>query len=42
VPEDGKAPELISELRGSGFAQEKLRVSVSPFLDEATKNLLVQ
>jgi nicotinamidase-related amidase len=42
VPEGNKAPELISELRGSGFAQEKLRASASPFLDEATKNLLAQ
>ncbi len=25
VPEGGKGPELISELLGSGFAQEKLR-----------------
>jgi Isochorismatase family len=41
VPE-GDTPELISELRGSGFAQEKLRVSVSPFFDEPTKNLLAQ
>jgi hypothetical protein len=42
VPEGDKAPELISELRGSGFAQEKLRASASPFLDEATRNLLAQ
>jgi hypothetical protein len=42
VPEGDKAPELICELRGSGFAQEKMRVSASPFLDEATKNLLAQ
>jgi nicotinamidase-related amidase len=42
VPEGDKAPELISELRGSGFAQEKLRASASPFLDEATENLLAQ
>jgi hypothetical protein len=42
VPEGGKAPELISELRGSGFAQEKLRASASPFFDEATKKLLAQ
>ena len=42
VPEGNKAPELISELRGSGFAQEKLRASASPFFDEATKNLLAQ
>jgi hypothetical protein len=42
VPEGDKAPELISELRGSGFAQEKLPASASPFLDEATKNLLAQ
>jgi hypothetical protein len=42
VPEGDKAPELISELRGSDFAQEKLRASASPFLDEATKNLLAQ
>ena len=27
APEGDKAPELISELRGSGFAQEKLRAS---------------
>jgi len=42
VPEGDKAPELISELRGSGFAQEKPRASASPFFDEATKNLLAQ
>jgi Isochorismatase family len=42
VPEGGQAPELISELRGSGFAQERLRASASPFLDEATKNSLAQ
>jgi Isochorismatase family len=42
VPEGDKTPELISKLRGSGFAQEKLRASASPFLDEATKNLLAQ
>jgi hypothetical protein len=42
VPEGGKAPELISELRGSGFAQEKPRASASPFVDEATKNVLAQ
>jgi hypothetical protein len=40
VPEGDKAPELISELRGGGFAQEKLRASASPFLDEGTNNLL--
>jgi len=42
VPEGDKAPELISELRSSGFAQEKLRASASPFFDAATKNLLAQ
>lgn len=42
VPEGDKAPELISELRGNGFAQEKLRASASPFFDDATKNLLAQ
>jgi hypothetical protein len=42
VPEGDKAPELISELRGSGIAQEKPRVSVSPFGDEPTKTLLAQ
>jgi nicotinamidase-related amidase len=42
VAAGGEAPEPISELRGSGFAQEKLRVSVSPFKDEATKSLLAQ
>jgi hypothetical protein len=42
VPEGDKAPELISELRGGGFAQEKLRASASPLFDEATKNLLAQ
>ena len=42
VPEGDKAPELISELRGSGFAQEKPRASASPFFDEATKNFLAQ
>jgi hypothetical protein len=40
VPEGDKAPDLISELRGGGFAQEKLRATASPFLDEATNNLL--
>jgi isochorismatase family protein len=40
VPEGDKAPELIPELRGSSFAQGKLRASASPFFDEATKNLL--
>jgi isochorismatase family protein len=42
VPEGDRAPEMISELRGSGFAQEKLRASASPFFDEATRNLLAQ
>ena len=42
VPEGDRPPELISELRGSRFAQEKLRASASPFFDEATKNLLAQ
>ena len=42
VPEGDKTPELIFELRNSGFAQEKLRVSVSPFGDEPTKTLLAQ
>jgi hypothetical protein len=42
VPEGDKAPELISEPRGSGFAQEKPRASASPFFDAATKNLLAQ
>ena len=42
VPEGDKPPELISELRGSGFAQEKLRASASPLFDEATKNLLAE
>src|SRR5260370_16561997 len=42
VPEGDKPPELISELRGSGFAQEKLRASASPFFDAATKNLLAK
>jgi Isochorismatase family len=42
VPEGDKAPELISELRSSGFAQEKLRASASPFFDAATRNLLAQ
>jgi len=42
VPEGDQAPQLIPELRGSGFAQEKLRASASPFFDEATKNLLAQ
>jgi hypothetical protein len=42
VPEGDKAPELISELRGNGFAQEKLRASASPFFDDATKNSLAQ
>ena len=42
VPEGDKPAELISELRGSGFAQEKLRASASPFFDEATKNVLAK
>jgi Isochorismatase family len=42
VPDGDKAPELISELRGSGFAQEQLRASASPFFDAATTNLLAQ
>lgn len=42
VPEGGKAPELIGELRGSGFAHEQLRISASPFGDEATKTVLAQ
>jgi len=42
VPEGDKAPELIFELRGSAFAQEKLRASASPLFDEATKDLLAQ
>jgi nicotinamidase-related amidase len=42
VPEGDEAPALISELRGSAFAQEKLRVSISPFVDEATKTQLAQ
>ena len=42
VPEGDKAPELIPELRDSGFTQEKLRATASPFLDGATKNSLAQ
>jgi hypothetical protein len=42
VPEGDKAPELIPELRGSSFAQRKLRASASPLFDEATKNLLAE
>ena len=42
VPEGDKAPELISELRDSGFVEEKRRASASPFLDETTRNLLAQ
>lgn len=42
VPEGDKAPELIFELRDSGFAKEKLRISVSPFGDDSTKTLLAQ
>jgi len=42
VPEGDTAPELIPRLRGSGFAQEKLRASASPFFDESTKNLFAQ
>jgi hypothetical protein len=42
VPEGDQAGELISELRDTGFAQEKLRVSVSPFGDGPTKTLLAQ
>lgn len=36
VPEQQKQPELITELRNSGFAPEKMRMSASPFLDSAT------
>ena len=42
VPEGDKAPELISELRDSSFAREKLRATASPFSDEATENSLAQ
>ncbi len=42
VPEGEKAPKLIPELRDSGFAQEKLRASASPFTDTATVSTLAQ
>jgi hypothetical protein len=42
VPKGDQAGELISELRDTGFAQEKVRVSVSPFGDRPTKTLLAQ
>ena len=42
VPAEEKAPELIRELRNSGFAQEKSRVSASPFTDPATVATLAQ
>jgi hypothetical protein len=35
-------PVTLLHSEGSGFAHEKLRASASPFLDEATKNLLAQ
>src|ERR1700756_906285 len=34
VLEGHGAPELISELRGNGLAQETLRTSASPFSDQ--------
>jgi hypothetical protein len=40
VPEGDKAPELISELRGSGLAQEKLRASASPFEQAALRQII--
>jgi Isochorismatase family len=40
VPEGGKAPELIPELHNSGFAQEKLRSSASPFTEPLTAEAL--
>ena len=39
VPEQERPPELIQELQNSG-AQEKLRLPVSPFLDEPTVQTL--
>ena len=42
VPEQEKAPELIPELRDSGFAREKLRACASPFFDSATAAALVE
>jgi nicotinamidase-related amidase len=42
VPEGEKAPELIPELRNSGFAQEKLRASASPFTEPSTVEALAR
>ena len=42
VPEGEKAPELIPELRNSGFAQEKLRSSASPFTEPSTAEALAR
>ena len=42
VPEQNKEPELIPELRNSGFAREKLRASASPFTDSATVEALLE
>ena len=36
VPEGGREPELIDELKGHDFAKVLPRVPVDPFLDEAT------
>ena len=42
VPEGEKAPPLIPELRNSGFAQEKLRSSASPFTEPSTAEALAR
>src|SRR5882762_2892691 len=42
VPEGEKAPELIPELRNSGFAQEKLRSSANPFTEPSTVEMLAR
>jgi nicotinamidase-related amidase len=42
VPEAEKAPELIPELRNSGFAQEKLRASASPFTEPSSVEALAR
>ena len=42
VPEGGKAPELIPELRNGGFAQDKVRSSASPFTEASTAEALAR
>ncbi|MCU1263141.1 MAG: hypothetical protein JWO80_6026 [Bryobacterales bacterium] len=42
VPEGENPPELIPELRNSGFAQEKLRASTSPFTEPSTVEVLAR